>query len=153
MSDLRVVRLVQRARLLLADGTAVGVNLFVAPDSPRGTGPQTVPELMREAGAVLPVRLEDGRFVLVGTAQVAGVLVPENFPVGPEVGAPVDVRVELAGGHRVSGRVRVEEGVRVTDLLRRPGPWVRVETPEGVVWVHKGHLRSVEPLETAPPLS
>jgi len=37
--------------------------------------------------------------------------------------------------------------------LRRPGPWVRVDTPEGVVWVHKGHLRSVEPLDTAPSLS
>ena len=153
MSDLRVVRLVQKARLFLADGTDMAVNLFVAPDSPRGTGPQTVPELMHEAGPVLPARLEDGRFLLVGTAQVAAVLLPDAAPADSPVASQVEVQVELAGGHRVSGRVRVEEGMRVADFLRRPEAWVRVETPEGVVWVHKGHLRSVEPLDTAPPLS
>ncbi len=153
MSDLRVVRLVQRARLLLADGTAVGANLFVAPDSPRGHGPQSLPELMHEAGAVLPVRLDDGRFVLAGTAQVAGVLLPAGSSAAPEIGTPVEVRVELAGGHRVVGRVRVEPGTRIADFVRRAGPWVRVESPEGVVWVRKAHLRFLEPLDAAPSVS
>ncbi len=146
MSRLRLEKVARRVRLLLADGSSLGAELFFSPDSPAGPGPQTVPELVAEAGPVLPARLDGGGFALVGTEALVAVVEPDPVPGDPEWAAPVPAEALLAGGHRLAGELLAEPGARLTDLMRREDPWFRMRTGVGALWVRKSRLLVLKPL-------
>jgi len=146
VSRLRLEKVARRVRLLLADGSSLGAELFFSPDSPAGPGPQTVPELVAEAGPVLPARLDGGGFALVGTEALVAVVEPDPVPGDPEWAAPVPAEALLAGGHRLAGELLAEPGARLTDLMRREDPWFRMRTGVGALWVRKSRLLVLKPL-------
>ncbi len=146
MSRLRLEKVARPVRLLLADGSSLGAELFFSPDSPAGPGPQTVPELVAEAGPVLPARLEGGEFSIIGTEALVAVLEPDPVPGDPEWAAPVPVEALLAGGHRLAGELLAEPGARLTDLMRREDPWFRMRTREGALWVRKARMLVLKPV-------
>ncbi|NOY44625.1 MAG: hypothetical protein GXP50_04115 [Deltaproteobacteria bacterium] len=143
MSRLRVEKTPLRVRLYLADGTRAEGELFVAPMSPAGAGPQPVWQLLEEAGPVVPFRDAQGRFCLVGTRQVAAVetleAASDPLPPPPWVRA-VPVEVRLAGGHELVGDLLLEVEGRPVDALRTPGEWVFVRRLSGGAWVRKALL-------------
>ncbi len=137
MSRLRVEKTPLRVRLYLADGTRAEGDLFVAPVSPVGSGPQPVWQMLEEAGPVVPFRDAQGRFCLVGTGQVAAVeRRGADSPPPPWVRA-VPVEARLAGGHELAGELLLETQGRPVDALRTPGEWVFVRMPEHGVWLRK----------------
>ncbi|MEW6488286.1 MAG: hypothetical protein AB1578_10305 [Thermodesulfobacteriota bacterium] len=146
MSELWVEKTAAPAALLLADGSVLRGTLYLAPFSPRHAGPQSPGELLDEPEPLLPFRLAAGTFALVGKAAVAAV----------RVGGPADssdllvrlpARLRLNGGHGLEGLVLGETGAgdRLSDLLNTPDPWVRLQEPQGLAWVAKRHLLTVEP--------
>jgi len=146
VSRLRLEKVARPVRLLLADGSSLTAELFFSPDSPAGPGPQTVPELLAEAGPVLPARMEGGEFALVGTEALVAVLEPGPVPGEPEWAAPMPAEALLVGGHRLAGDLVAEPGARLTDLMRREDPWFRMRTGAGALWVRKSRLLVLRPL-------
>lgn len=132
--------------LHLSDGSALRGSLFVAPHSSRGSGPQTVAELLAETGAALPFATSEGKFLLVGTASIAAVAVtaPERPLEGFWSRVPGSLR--LTGGHVFRGSLLVEEGAgdRLSDAVRTAEPWLTLEAAHGLVWVSKAHLVTLE---------
>ncbi|MHB8766716.1 MAG: hypothetical protein ACYDA8_20595 [Deferrisomatales bacterium] len=130
--------------LALADGSRLQGTLYLAPSSPRHSGPQTVAELMGETEPLVPFAPAGGGFVLVGRAAVAGA--DQAAGEAGDLVVRVPARLTLAGGHRVAGEVLGEAGAgsRLSDLLNTPDPWVRVSSGDRLWWVAKAHLVWVE---------
>ena len=147
MNQYRVAKEVLPVRLLLVDGSRLEGTLFLAPKSPFHSGPQTAGELMTEGGRTLPFQDPEGRFLLVGKAGVAAVLVPIQSPVEDELLDRIPVAVQLAGNHRLQGHYLAEKGAgeRLSDALNADEVWFRLECPDSLAWVAKDHLITVEP--------
>ncbi len=147
MNQYRVAKEVLSARLLLVDGSCREGTLFLAPQSPFHSGPQSVGELMAEGGRTLPFHEPDGRFLLVGKAGVAAALAPIQPPGEDELLDRIPVAVQLAGNHRLQGNYLAEKGAgdRLSDALNADEVWFRLECPDALAWVAKDHLLTVEP--------
>lgn len=147
MSQYRVDKDDVGATLHLADGSTVRGSLFLSPFSPTRSGPQTVAELLAEAGAALPFATPEGKFVLVGTAAVAAVALHDAGADGERFWSRAPVSLRLAGGHAFRGALLLEEGAghRLSDAVRAPEPWLLVEAAHALLWIAKAHLVTLEP--------
>lgn len=148
MSELWVEKTAVEASLLLTDGSVLRGTLYLAPFSPRHAGLQTPGELLDEPEPLLPFRLAAGAFALVGKAAVTAVRVSGRED-SSDLLVRLPARLRLSGGHRLEGLVLGEAGAgdRLSDLLNIPDPWVRLREPEGLAWVAKRHLLTVEPAD------
>lgn len=147
MTGLWVEKTAARAALLLADGSVLRGTLYLAPFSPRHGGAQTPAELLDECEPLLPFRRDDGSFALVGKAAVAAVRVDGPAEEYTDLLVRLPARLRLNGGHGLDGLVLGEAGAgdRLSDLLNTPDAWVRLQEPQGLAWVAKRHLLTVEP--------
>lgn len=147
MSRYRVEKRAVETLLLLYDGKRLDGHLYLAPDSPRHSGPQTVADLMAEKDLMIPFRQKDGRFVLVGKASVAAVRVASTELKRGEFLERIPARLRLAGGHTLEGHFLAEKGAgdRLSDLLNTPDDWFRLEEPGAVHWISKRHIVTLEP--------
>lgn len=145
MSELWVEKTAAPAALLLADGSVLRGTLYLAPFSPRHAGPQTPGELLDEPEPLLPFRLADGSFTLVGKAAVTAVRVAGSEEPS-ELLVSLPARLRVSGAHILEGLVLGEAGAgdRLSDLLNTPDPWVRLQEAKGLAWIAKRHLLTVE---------
>ncbi|MDF1554102.1 MAG: hypothetical protein P1P84_13615 [Deferrisomatales bacterium] len=147
MNQYRVAKEALSTWLLLVDGSRREGTLFLAPQSPFHSGPQTVGELMAEGGRTLPFHDPNGRFLLVGKAGVAAVLAPSQRRGEDELLDRISVAVQLAGNHHLRGHYLAEKGAgeRLSDALNADEVWFRLECPDALAWVAKDHLLMVDP--------
>ena len=147
MSELKVEKRAVDAQVLFTDGSQAEGCLFLAPFSRNHEGPQTIADLMLEAGQVLPFRKAGGAFVLLGTATVAAVRLKVDPPGEEGFLERVPVSIQLLGDHRVDGDFLAEQGAgdRLSSVLDSPDEWFRVERSSSCYWILKRHLVTLEP--------
>ena len=147
MSELKVEKQAVDAQVLLTDGSQIDGSLFLSPLSRSHEGPQTVLDLMEEAGQVLPFRKTDGGFTLLGTATIAAVRLAGEAGSDTEFLDRIPVQVRLQGNHQVSGNFLSEQGAgeRISSVLDNPSEWFRVEQDYSCYWIIKRHLLTLEP--------
>jgi hypothetical protein len=127
MDRFRVPRREQPVRFVLDDGRTVDAEMFAAVTGPDGLPGRVLDRLNDASEEFLPVRAGSDRFLLAKSGIVA--VEVEGSPsevtgLEPGAGHPVAVRVGLAGGTGLVGRLLLAmppERSRVVDFLNAAG--------------------------------
>jgi len=140
--DKRVKKQPAPTTLYLADGSVVSGTIFLAGQSARHSGPETVGELLTDPSPMLRFKLGADRFQLIGKTGIAAArTVSGTRP--PGFYANVHATMTMWGGHRFEGQLLVEEGHdRVSDAVNEP--WLRVESQGGLVWANRNLILKLE---------
>lgn len=143
MDALRVKKQPLAVTLYMVDGKVESGTIFLAHQSARYSGQQTVQELMDSKDAWLPFKAGPDRFQLVGKHGIVAVRAVAGAKP-PGFYERVFASIRTAGGHRLDGELLVEggRGERMSDTLRED--WLRLETQAGLVWVNRSHTLVVE---------
>jgi hypothetical protein len=137
------------ARLVLQEGPAEDVTLFLPTVSKTHSGPETMDEFVNSDRRFFPVKSRDsGRSFLVSRNAIlmleVGTDAPMLFKMEGQIASSVElVRLELDSGLAVEGSVRVitpPEKARLSDFFNQEDKFVPVETAERVTYVNKDHV-------------
>lgn len=140
--DYRVEKVEVPVLVTHTDGSVISGIVFAATLSPLHGGGQTIRELLEETAAFLPLRNDDGEFVLVRKEGIACLRTPTRPEDAVEFVRRVPVRLRLAGGTVLTGDLVVPErddSYRVSDFLNMGGEdWLRVESGD-TLWFAGRH--------------
>lgn len=148
-STFRVEKERAHAILTLSSGQSAEGCFFLASPSSHGVGRERVGELLNSATGFFPFEIHGTRSVrtaLLNRSQLVTVALsdPEAGSVpGYEVATRRRVRIDLVGGRRIEGVVRVYRPAgrdRLSDWAADPEPFRYVETDELTLLVNMAHV-------------
>lgn len=155
MDVFRVPKREQPVRFVLDDGRTVDAGVFAPVTGPDGRPGRVLDRLNDLSEEFLPVHSSTDRFLLsksgIVAVQIDGA-VPDVTGVDPEGGREVGVRISLAGGTGLVGRLLVvmpRERSRVVDYLNAAGRFFPLLGEGHVTLVQKRFVVSVREMDEA----
>jgi hypothetical protein len=142
--------------LLIPPYGAMEASVFLSPYAEHHRGQETVADLFRASAPFLPILDAAGRPVLIRKKSVRWVRVAEAERVEwvyfeLKAGAPRTlVRLEFEDASSIVGDIfaTTPEGhQRVSDVVNLTGPFLHVESKEGMYIVNLGHVSAIRIVE------
>lgn len=130
------------ATIYLVDGTVQSGTIFLASQSARHSGPETVGEHLMDDSPMLRFKLHADKFQLVGKRGISAVRTVAGAKP-PGFYSQVFATLATWGGHRFDGQLLIEEGHdRISDAIHEP--WLRLESQGGLVWANRDLILKIE---------
>lgn len=147
MSEFHVQKRQISASLYLVNSSVLRGTVFASEFSQRIGHAQTVGDLVSQQEAMLPLRDQVGRFVLVGRHGIVAAEVPIREAEMTGLVVEVPVALETTGGHRFNGTFLIDEGAgeRVSDVLNSTQTWLQLRTPTAHIWIARHHILTARP--------
>jgi hypothetical protein len=156
MSEYRVEKRRVKATLVLATGSFVEGNFFLADTSPHHAGPERLVELLNGSSGFLPFEVDDGgaRVALYNRAQIALVRLAEmeiesQFDPSYSLAPRKSVSMLLATGAQITGDLHIvlrSESARLSDYATLDEPFRYLETTDTLYVVNFAHVVEITPL-------
>lgn len=150
VNDYHVEKLRLPVVLVTSDGERLSGDLFVQPNSRHHVGPEGATDILNGAESFFPIATLSGKVLLLAKSRVRELLVArEDVDPGEwEIGTPVGVDIQLAGGMTHSGVMTIERtnaSQRLLDYLNRISErFLSITTDDGVVLINRDHIVHIE---------
>jgi len=149
--EIRVPILPLEVDFTVSDGSRLETTIFLAPNSPRHDGPETLDEFLNAARSFLPVR-SGGSFLLLGSDAILVAKASPQAPLlsrlpGHVIANVYVVRVYLENGTCVAGALSSNlppESSRVSDAFNQAGRFVPIECSDAVYLVRTDRVTRIE---------
>ncbi len=149
--EIRVPILPLEVDFTVSDGSRLEGTVFLAPNSPRHDGPETLDEFLNAARSFLPVR-SGGSFLLLGSDSILVAKASPEAPLlsrlpGHVIANVYVVRVYLENGACVEGALSSNlpaGSSRVSDAFNQAGRFVPIESSDAVYLVRKDRVTRIE---------
>ena len=132
----------------MSDGTSFEGTIYLRPARSLQPEQSPIEEYLEGSETLIPCRGEAGQLVLVGRGELVAVKLvePGARPTGLELAVPMTIN--LAGGHRFGGTLRLSErhGFRMSDSLNHASDWILMEIGSAHMWIAKNQIVRAEAL-------
>jgi len=147
--DLRVPKRRAQVEVLLPDGSAREVTVFLAEFAPRHSGPERLSDLLNAADDFVPaLDVAADAMTFLNRHGIAAARVGREWELAEEApsGEKHEVEITLVGGTTLRGTVTVvlpPGRTRLLDFLNDAQPFLRLAESEKIALVNKRHIARV----------